>query len=59
MANVVINEFEAVTEAPAQRAQTKDNAEGVESGSQATLEAQDVAPALYDLAQQALRSWAH
>lgn len=56
---IVINEFEAVAEAPAPGAQAKDNTGGAESGSRVTLEAQDVAPALDDRAQRALRSWAH
>ena len=56
---VVINEFEAVAEAPAPQAQSKNNAEGAEGGSKATVSAQDIAPALDDLAQERCRSWAH
>jgi hypothetical protein len=55
---VVINEFEAVAEAPAP-ARGQERTEG-EPGEQPTpLEPKDIAKPLHVIASQALRSWAH
>lgn len=54
---VVINEFEAVAEAPAPRA--REDAAGEEGQAAPKIEAYDIAPALRALTRQALRWWAH
>ncbi|CAG0986697.1 hypothetical protein MYXO_02167 [Myxococcaceae bacterium] len=56
---VVINEFEAVAEAPQQSAQRQEGGEGQAGQAAAPPDPHDLVPALCVLAEQALRSWAH
>lgn len=56
---VIINDFEAVADAPEQRAQQREGGEGRADNSPAPPEPQDIGPALRAMAEQALRSWAH
>jgi len=56
---VVINEFEAVAEAPPQPAQRQEGGEGQAGQAAAPPDPHDLVPALCALAEQALRSWAH
>lgn len=56
---IVINNFEAVAEAPEQNTQKQESSEGESGKKSAVPEPQDVAPVLYDIAGRALRSWAH
>ena len=55
---IVINEFEAVAEAPPPRPRAQESSEGERSASP-LVEARDVGPVLHLLAYQTLRLWAH
>jgi len=55
---VVINEFEAVAEAPQQRGGEGESGEK-KSGDHEEVEPKDVMPILRALEQRALRAWAH
>lgn len=56
---VIINDFEAVADAPEQRVQQREGGERQADKSSSPPEPQDIAPALLAMAEQALRSWAH
>jgi hypothetical protein len=57
---IVINDFEAVAEAPpTQPSAARDGKESNDRGTAPAPEPHDIAPTLHWLAQHSLRSWAH
>ncbi len=56
---VVINDFEAVAEAPPTQPTGQEARREQGGGTSARPEPRDIAPVLHVLAQQALRCWAH
>jgi len=56
---IVINEFEAVVDAPVQRSAGQSPAAGDGTGAPGKPEPQETAQVLHELAQCALRAWAH
>ena len=55
---IVINEFEAVAEAPPRPARARESSADVRDAAE-PVEAEDVGPVLHLLAYRALRLWAH
>ena len=56
---IVINDFEAVAEAPASAAHNRESAESERESTPASIAPGDIAPTLHDLRTQSLRAWAH